>query len=344
MSKVSSCVTLPPAEVAPSACPDWQSALADAITDPAELCQGLGLPACVANSSGGAHQAFPLFVPRGFVARMRSGHPDDPLLLQVLPRQEELREHCGFTADPLSEANGCWTPGVLWKYPSRVLIVATGVCAVHCRFCFRRHFPYCTVQQQERWREQALQKIASEPSVREVILSGGDPLAMEDDVLADFARRLAQIDHVRRLRIHTRLPIMIPQRVTEALCRWLRGTRLTPYIVVHINHPRELDSSVEEAIGRLVEAGVPVLSQSVLLRGVNDRVDVLAELYERLTDLRVIPYYLHQLDPVAGAAHFEVSEDAGRHLIRQLRSLLPGYAVPRYVREVPGMPGKVVLQ
>ena len=347
MSKVSFCVTeppAPPAKPAASACPDWQSALADAVTDPAELCQSLGLPASVASSSGGAHQAFPLFVPRGFIARMRSGDPEDPLLLQVLPRQEEVLEHRGFTADPLGEANGCWTPGVLWKYPSRVLIVATGVCAVHCRFCFRRHFPYSTVQQHERRWEQALEQIASEPSVREVILSGGDPLAMEDDVLADFARRLAQVDHVRRLRIHTRLPIMIPQRVTEGLCRWLRGTRLTPYIVVHINHPRELDPSVEGAMGRLVEAGIPVLSQSVLLKGVNDRVEVLAELCERLTDLRIIPYYLHQLDPVTGAAHFEVSEDAGRHLIGQLRSRLPGYAVPRYVREVPGMPSKVVLQ
>jgi EF-P beta-lysylation protein EpmB len=343
MSNVSSCVTVPPAEVATPASADWQSALADAITRPAELCQGLGLPASVASGSEGADRAFSLLVPRGFVVRMRSGDPDDPLLLQVLPRQEELREHWGFTADPLGEANGCWTPGVLWKYPSRVLIVASGVCAVHCRFCFRRHFPYHTVEQQEGWWEQALQKIASEPSVREVILSGGDPLALEDHLLADFARRLAQIAHVRRLRIHTRLPIVIPQRVTDELCRWLRGTRLTTYIAVHANHPRELDSSVEAAIGRLVEAGVPVLSQSVLLKGVNDRVEVLAELCERLIDFRVIPYYLHQLDPVAGAAHFQVSDDAGRHLISQLRARLPGYAVPRYVREVPGGLGKVVL-
>jgi EF-P beta-lysylation protein EpmB len=217
------------------------------------------------------------------------------------------------------------------------------MCAVHCRFCFRRHFPCATSHPEEgRW-ERSLATIASEPSIREVILSGGDPLALDDEFLASLARRLEGIAHVRRLRVHTRLPIMVPQRVTDALIGWLRGTRLTPYVVLHVNHVRELDTAVEGAIGNLVDAGVPVLCQSVLLRGVNDRVEVLSELCERLVDLRVIPYYLHQLDRVSGASHFEVPELVGVELIRQLRARLPGYAVPRYVREVPDMPSKVVL-
>jgi KamA family protein len=176
-----------------------------------------------------------------------------------------------------------------------------------------------------------------------VILSGGDPLVLDDDLLAELARRLAEIPHLGRLRVHSRLPIVIPQRITDELLGWLRGTRLAPIVVVHVNHPAEIDGAVQAALGRLVDAGVPVLSQSVLLRGVNDRIETLAELYQRLVDLRVIPYYLHQLDRVAGAAHFEVPESTGRQLLSQLRALLPGYAVPRYVRETPGEPNKRVL-
>jgi KamA family protein len=176
-----------------------------------------------------------------------------------------------------------------------------------------------------------------------VILSGGDPLCLEDGFLAELAEKLAAIPHVRRLRVHTRLPIVIPQRVTEGLIGWLRGTRLVPVLVVHVNHPAEIDGAVAAALRRLVEAGIPVLSQSVLLRGVNDRVEVLAELFERLVDLRVMPYYLHQLDRVLGAAHFEVPEQRGIALVRRLRARLPGYAVPRYVRDAPGMSHKWVL-
>jgi len=192
------------------------------------------------------------------------------------------------------------------------------------------------------WRP-AVERIAAEGSIREVILSGGDPLTVDDSRLARLARRLADVPHLRRLRVHTRLPIVVPQRVTEELLAWLRGTRLTAVLVLHVNHPAEIDTPVAAALGRLVDAGVPVLSQSVLLRGVNDRVDVLAELCERLVDLRVMPYYLHQLDRVAGAAQFEVPEATGVELLRQLRARLPGYAVPRYVQEVPGRPNKVVL-
>lgn len=223
------------------------------------------------------------------------------------------------------------------------MIVASGVCAVHCRFCFRRHFPYIQALSGAAWSGVLLQ-IAADATIEEVILSGGDPLTTPDGRLAEIARQLAEIPHLRRLRVHSRLPIVLPQRVTGELLAWLRGTRLTTYMVVHCNHPAEIDAATAAALARLVDAGVPVLNQAVLLRGVNDDVDALAELCGRLADLRVLPYYLHQLDRVAGAAHFEVHESRGRELVRQLRERLPGYAVPRYVRDVPGAMHKEVLE
>ena len=321
--------------------PDWRTALSDAVIDPGELCRRLGLSPGLA--AAGAAKGFPLLVPRTYLDRIPPGCPDDPLLLQVLPRSEELGQRPQFTADPLGEADATQACGLLWKYQNRLLIVATGACAVHCRFCFRRHFPYrCPAKTPDDWAP-ALERIAGETSIREVILSGGDPLTLGDDLLADLVGRLADIPHLRRFRIHTRMPIVIPQRVTRDLLTWIRGCRLSPIMVVHVNHPAEIDAAVTTALAELVDAGVPILAQSVLLRGVNDRVDVLAELYERLIDLRVMPYYLHQLDRVAGAAHFEVPEAVGVRLVRELRARLPGYAVPRYVRETPGGPNKRVL-
>ena len=342
-------ITLPPRATAshpyPRApkYPNWRGALEDAVTSPTELCQLLGLPPSLVVSSGGLVEMAPLLVPRTYLARIQRGNPKDPLLLQVLPREEELAEQPGFTKDPLGEAGATRGPGLLGKYPSRLLIVATRRCAVHCRFCFRRHFPCAAAPRSQGDWDEILRRIRSEPSVREVVLSGGDPLCLEDSFLAELAQRLAAIDHVHRLRIHTRLPIVIPQRVNDELIAWLRGTRLVPIFAVHVNHPAEIDNAVAAAFGQLVEAGIPVLSQSVLLRGVNDRVDVLAELFERLVDLRVMPYYLHQLDRVFGASHFEVPEVRGIELVRQLRARLPGYAIPRYVREAPGAPNKWVL-
>jgi len=317
--------------------------LADPVTDPAELCRLVGLGPPVARAAARAQGSFPLLAPRTYVARIRPGDPEDPLLLQVLPRPCELNQPPEFTTDPLGEAGAAETCGLLRKYPGRALIVATGACAVHCRFCFRRHFPYASSPKPPRRWDSALKRIAADPSIREVILSGGDPLTLDDKLLAGLAQRLARIRHLRRLRLHTRTPIVIPERVTDELLGWLRGTRLTPIVVVHVNHPAELDKGVAAALARLVDAGVPVLSQSVLLRGVNDRIDALAGLYERLVELRVMPYYLHQLDRVAGAAHFEVPESTGRALVHQLRARLPGYAVPRYVRETPGEPNKRLL-
>ena len=316
--------------------------MADAVTDPAELCRLLRLSSETASAAFGPAEGFPLLVPRTYLPRIHPGDLDDPLLVQILPRRDELEETPGFTADPVGETSSTRDAAWLWKYPGRLLMVTNGGCSVHCRFCFRRHFRYPAAGCGDSW-EPALKQVAVESSIHEVILSGGDPLAMEDCLLADLARRLALISHVRRLRVHTRFPIVVPERVTDELLGWLCGTRLTTVVVVHVNHPAEIDAGVAAALGRLVDAGVPVLSQTVLLRGVNDRIEALAELFERLVDLRVIPYYLHQLDRVAGAAHFEVPVAQGVQLIQQVRERLPGYAVPRYVREIAGWPSKVGL-
>jgi len=323
--------------------PDWQAVLADSVTEAAELCRLVGVAPSDAAAAGEVDPGLPLLVPRTYVARIRHGDPHDPLLLQVLPRKEEKDRPAGFTTDPVGEAHMARTCGLLRKYRGRALMVATPECAVHCRFCFRRHFPYPELPKPPTCWNTSLDEVAEDPSIREVILSGGDPLTLDDRLLAQLARRLADIPHVARLRVHTRVPIVIPQRATGELLAWLRATRLAPVVVVHVNHPAEIDDRVATALGRLVDAGVPVLSQSVLLRGVNDRVDVVARLCERLVELRVMPYYLHQLDRVAGAGHFEVAESTGRALVHQLRARLPGYAVPRYVRETPGEPNKRVL-
>ena len=330
----------------PSADPnllDWRVVLADAVTDPTELCRKLDLPESVAEAAVGAAREFSLLVPRTFLARIRTGDPDDPLLAQVLPSEAELNHVGGFTADPLGETHAVDAPGLLRKYANRSLMVTTGRCGVHCRFCFRRHFGFPAQPETPRYPKLAILAIAADPSIHEVILSGGDPITLDDDILRELTSQISQIPHISRLRVHTRLPILVPQRVTDGLLSCLSGGTLPSFLVVHVNHPAEIDRHVAHALGRLVDAGVPVLSQSVLLRGVNDRIEVLAELFERLVDLRVMPYYLHQLDRVAGAAHFEVPEEEGVRLVKQLRAQLPGYAVPRYVREIAGAANKVSL-
>jgi L-lysine 2,3-aminomutase len=317
--------------------------LADAVRSADELCRLLHLPADMADAIRVAAQGFPLLVPHPYLARIRPGDPHDPLLRQVLPTAAERQSATGFTADPLGEAHLIAGQSLLNKYAGRVLLLTTASCPVHCRFCFRRHFPFDGPASHGDRFQASLDQIAADPSIHEVVLSGGDPLSLDDDELADLVERLSSIPHVRRVRIHTRWPVMIPQRVTAGLLAAIRSTRLTPLVVVHVNHPAEIDDVVGRALGDFIDAGVPVLSQSVLLRGVNDSVATLAELFGRLVDLRVVPYYLHQLDRVAGAAHFEVGESAGRDLVEQLRARLPGYAIPRYVRETPGDRSKRVL-
>jgi EF-P beta-lysylation protein EpmB len=327
-----------------SAEPHWQRLLATAIRDGRELLARLGLEQYWNEQAVAAAREFGVFAPAGYVAKMVPGDWHDPLLRQVLPLREELEEVPGFTRDPLAEADARRSPGVLHKYHGRALMIATGACAIHCRYCFRRHYPYSESPRSPQGWEEAIRELAEDGSIDEVILSGGDPLTIVDSQLAQLVERLARIPHVRRLRVHTRLPIVIPERVAPELLEWLTGTRLAPIMVVHANHPRELDGPVLAALMQMVDAGVPVLNQAVLLRGVNDDAAVLAELCLKLVNHRVLPYYLHQLDRVAGAAHFEVPVERGRQLMAELRRRLPGYAVPRYVCEMPGAASKVPLE
>ncbi|MCG8458613.1 MAG: EF-P beta-lysylation protein EpmB [Holophagales bacterium] len=318
--------------------PRWRSELRDAIRTVGELLDELGIASVPEFEAPAAERQFPLRVPRSFVARMEKGNPRDPLLLQVLPRAAELRTVPGFVTDPLAEAEHSPVPGLLHKYRGRALLVVTGVCAVHCRYCFRRHFPYAGHSADHR---PALDYLRSDPSVSEVLLSGGDPLSWTDEKLAELAASLAEIGHVRRLRLHTRLPVVLPSRVDDSFLRWLTAhPSLEPVVVIHANHPRELDAEVCAALGMLRAAGVTVLNQSVLLRGINDSLAVLRDLSENLFEAGVMPYYLHVLDPVAGAAHFEVPESEAGLLIRALTGELPGYLVPKLVREVPGAESK----
>jgi EF-P beta-lysylation protein EpmB len=286
---------------------------------------------------------FPMLVPRSYAARIIPGDADDPLLRQVLPRAEEHQPAICFTSDPVGDLAAETGRGVLHKYQGRVLLVLTGACAVNCRYCFRRHYPYNTASASPREWQSALATIAADPTIEEVLLSGGDPLVLDDELLADLTQGIESIPHVRRLRIHTRLPIVVPERVTARLIDVLTLTRLHTVVVVHANHANELNHEVADALQRLKASGTLLLNQAVLLRGVNDSVMTQRALCERLIELGVLPYYLHQLDRVAGAQHFEVPVAEGLEIIRELRSQLPGYMVPRYVQEIAGEPNKRVL-
>jgi EF-P beta-lysylation protein EpmB len=319
----------------------WQRELADAVRDPGELCRLLAIDLPLADEARRSAAGFPLLVPRAFVARMRKGDRHDPLLLQVLPVAAERQVAAGFSADPLAEAAALAAPGLVQKYAGRALVLATGACAINCRYCFRREFPYAESGATRAGVEAAVDAVAADPTIHEVILSGGDPLLLDDERLGRLVERIEAIPHVRRLRIHSRLPIVLPARVTESLTAILAATRLATVVVVHANHPAELDAAVAAALARLAAARVILLNQAVLLAGVNDSVAVLATLSERLVEIGVLPYYLHLLDRVQGTAHFEVSEDAAKCLHEALRGRLPGYAVPRLAREVPGEPAKV---
>lgn len=339
--------TLPPVVRPRFALPrysSWQEALKDAVRDPDELCRLLSLPESAVASARAAAWQFPLFVPRGFLARMRPGDLNDPLLRQVLPIAKEAVDVPGFVVDPVDDATATRQPGLLQKYHGRALLIVSGTCAIHCRYCFRRHFPYEETPHSLADWQPALDEIAEDTSLREVILSGGDPLSVVDARLSELVEQLAQIKHLRRLRVHTRLPIVIPERVTDELVSLLTGTRLTPVVVVHVNHANELDAQVAVALTKLADAGILLLNQAVLLRGVNDSVAAQTALCERLVDLRVVPYYLHQLDRVAGAAHFEVPETTGLRIVEELRATLPGYVVPRYVQEMAGESSKTELK
>ena len=317
----------------------WQTLLGQAITDPEELLQELRLPVSLLPAALQACSAFRLRVPRGFVARMRPGDPDDPLLRQVLPLGDELVVAPGYSSDPLAELDAMPAPGVLHKYRKRVLLTMTGACAVHCRYCFRRHYPYSDANPTREYR-QTLDYLHRQADVNEVILSGGDPLTLSDRRLAELVTELEAVPQLQRLRIHSRVPVVLPQRINPELLAWMTTTRLKIVLVIHSNHANEIDTRVSAAMQQLHAAGITLLNQSVLLRGVNDRAATLVDLSEKLFAAHVLPYYLHQLDAVLGAAHFRVDDRKARALMDEVRTSLPGYLVPRLVREQPGHPSK----
>lgn len=319
----------------------WRRILQKSTRNPQALLAELGLAAGHMRVSRRAADNFPLRVPDGFLEKVRHGDIHDPLLRQILPLAEEDETTPGYSNDPLQEHASQPAPGLLHKYDGRALLIVTGACAIHCRYCFRRHFPYTDANASpQQWR-QALAYLTNDPGITEIILSGGDPLTVSNNKLELLVNELSDIAHIRRLRIHTRIPIVLPERIDDGLISILAGTRLQTAVVVHANHAREIDDSVASAVMKLRNARIPLLNQSVLLKGVNDSVAVLQELSEKLFSIGVIPYYLHMLDPVQGTAHFAVSEARALEIVRQLRDKLPGYLVPRLVREVPGHASKV---
>jgi EF-P beta-lysylation protein EpmB len=321
--------------------PDWIEEIRHAFVDPLHLLENLGLTAVDVDLASNANK-FPFRVPRPFAARMRLCDPFDPLLLQVLPRTQEFSETPGYGIDPVGDLTSRVTPSLLQKYRGRVLLIMSGGCAINCRYCFRRHFPYGesvgTAQI-----ERALAEVRDDCSISEIILSGGDPLLLKDDYLGEIIEQLAAIPQLRRLRVHTRLPVTIPSRITEPLLRALTDTRLTPVVVMHINHPNEIDAELGAALARCSSAGIQLLNQSVLLRGINDDAVTLAKLSETLFAVSVLPYYVHLLDPVAGAAHFDVDEATAVSIAAAMRDRLPGYLVPRFVREITGENAKTPI-
>lgn len=311
----------------------WQQELADCVTSLQELADLLDLPIENSESTGLVIQDFSLRVPKAFARRMQKGQLNDPLLRQVLPVEQEGRMVSGFSHDPLQEANSNPTSGVLHKYHGRVLVTLMGACAVHCRYCFRRHFAYDeNVQGKASW-PGIFDYIRSDNTITEVILSGGDPLTAKDSYLQEFIETLSEVEHVKTVRIHTRLPIVIPSRVTKNFLVSVMTTRLNVVMVVHANHANEIDGDVRSAFLRLKDSGMTLLNQSVLLRDVNDTPESLIALSESLFESGVLPYYLHILDPVSGTAHFAVSEDDAKKLMMKIRARLSGYLVPRLVRE-----------
>lgn len=321
----------------------WQSALADLVTDPKELIDLLELDQSLLHSAREAAQLFPLKVPRHFLRLIEKRNPNDPLLKQILPLGVEAEQTATYTEDPLKEKNANPVAGLIQKYPGRVLVTLTSACAVHCRYCFRRHFPYAENNPGTRGWEQLLDYIRSDQSISEVILSGGDPLAVSDKLLQLFTEKLTKVTHITRLRIHTRIPIYLPQRITPELIDWIRSLRFAVVMVIHVNHPREIALDVLHALQVLRSAGVMLLNQSVLLQGVNDDVVTLATLSEKLFDAGVLPYYLHTLDKVQGAAHFDLPRSRALSLHAELQKRLPGYLVPRLACEEPGELSKTLL-
>ncbi|WP_083608106.1 EF-P beta-lysylation protein EpmB [Teredinibacter haidensis] len=318
----------------------WQDELANLVCEPEQLLDALQLDAASLPEMKKAAELFPLRVPRSYLARIKKGDLNDPLLRQVLPLGMETLATEGYTIDPLGEKQSNPAPGLVHKYRGRVLLIAAPQCAIHCRYCFRRHFDYnANTPSREKWQE-AFQYIMDDPSIEEVILSGGDPLALSDRQLGWLYKKISQIPHITRIRIHTRLPIVVPSRITTELLNILRQSPLPTVMVTHCNHPQEIDVHVQQMFKQLKGVTVTILNQAVLLKSINDNAPIQATLSKRLFSCGVMPYYLHLLDKVSGAAHFNVEEGAAKRIYNELLATLPGYLVPKLVREAAGAKSK----
>ncbi|MDO9103984.1 MAG: EF-P beta-lysylation protein EpmB [Methylovulum sp.] len=322
---------------------NWQQQLAEAFNSIEDLCAYLNLSPDELPVSVAATHSFALRVPLSFAACIEKGNPDDPLLRQVLPVNDETLIYPGYSNDPVGDIPAAAQTGVIHKYQGRALLINTGSCAINCRYCFRRNFPYAELQLGKQQEEAAMTYIATDASITEVILSGGDPLLLNDERLARLITQLNTIKQIKRIRIHSRLPIVLPARITEALTHALRDSTQQTVVVVHCNHVNEINSRVITACKRLKDSGITLLNQSVLLRGVNDHADTLCALSEGLFDIGIIPYYLHLLDKATGTAHFDVPETEALRLTRQMQDRLPGYLVPRLVKEQAGTTAKQAI-
>ena len=320
----------------------WQSALANAIRKPSELLEYLNLPESLLNGAIAANQSFALRVPRGYCQSIEKGNPNDPLLRQILPFDAELIHDQDFMLDPVADLAAMEVPGLLHKYHGRVLIITTAACAVHCRYCFRRHFPYQENRDEQNW-QKTIEYIRAHPDIHEVILSGGDPLSLTESRLKNLTDKLITIPHIKTLRLHTRQPIVLPERVNNELLSWLDSLPWKIVMVLHCNHANEISPAVASAMEKLHQHQVTLLNQSVLLAGVNDNSDALIELSQVLFEHHVLPYYLHMLDKVQGAKHFCVAHEKARQLLNEVRQYLPGYLVPKLVEERAGEKSKTAI-
>ncbi len=320
---------------------NWTDYLAGAISDPQTLLTALSLPCDQFGSDIAARRLFPLRVPLPFVEKMEKGNPQDPLFLQAMSSRQEFLSAEGFSKDPLQEQHNA-APNILHKYHNRLLFIVKNSCAINCRYCFRRHFPYAENKGDKQSWLKAIDYIAAHAEIEEVIFSGGDPLMAKDHELEWLIMRLEKLPHLQRLRIHTRLPVVIPQRITEQFCQLLAQTRLQTLLVTHINHPNEIDQQLAAGMQKLKQAGVTLLNQSVLLKNVNDNAQVLKRLSDKLFAAGILPYYLHLLDKVEGASHFYIDDQRATKIYNELQSLTSGYLVPKLAREIAGEPNKTL--
>jgi len=310
---------------------------------PLQLLQNLNLPLTLLDELKIANRLFPLRITPGFLSRIEKGNPKDPLLLQVLPLGAEKFNPPGFVEDPLDEQSQNPLPGLLHKYHGRVLLITSGACAINCRYCFRRSFAYAENNPGQQGWDLVLAYIENDPSICEVILSGGDPLTLTDSSLKKLLTGLEKITHVQTLRIHSRIPVVLPERIDGHFGQVFQNTRLSKVMVIHTNHANELDETVFSALDALKNLGFQLLNQSVLLKGINDSTETQVALQRKLFAFGVLPYYLHLLDPVKGAAHFEVSKAEAQTIMSEIVKILPGYLVPKLAREIPGESSKRII-